>query len=381
MTKYVSSFFCIAVLILALVTTGCTSTPQQDPGPATAQGEDVPSAWHWRYNANWPRFGVIDTTVYPPRPDRSANIRQTEQALQKRISLKSKSDTFEAVLDFIHDQTGVNLAVNWAALELVGIEQTSRVSLRLDAVQASDVLILALQQVSADAFDDDKAHYMIDDNIVKISTRRDLKSETETRAYDITWFINPIGIMRAWLYHDDPRASVLAEILIGHDELINRIGTPAFNLGDAIGPNPNPSHTPRRKKHVQITTESEANWANNQIDAMIDEITFSVGDPDEWLDEESTVRAVKNALLIKTTSENHRQLEKLFYTIHQSQVRNYQEQAKTIEVYLLLADAEKLRLKQSYRKALATIEKALRVDPASPEALALKQVLTETMSR
>lgn len=80
-------------------------------------------------------------------------------------------------------------------------------------------------------------------------------------------------------------------------------------------------------------------------------------------------------LIVRTTPGNHRSIRALLITLHKSQAEHFKQRAKTIEVFLLLQDAEGHRLKQNYDAALRKINQALRVDPESVEANALKEII------
>lgn len=166
--------------------------------------------------------------------------------LDKIISLNNDHLTLGQVINYLRDTTGANIAVNWPALELAGLDQDSLVSVSLKKVRAEQLLRYTLDYVSADAFDTDKAGYAIGEGVVKISTLRDLRTATETRVYDIRKLLVGVGIRE------------------------------------------------------------------ERIDQIVEIIQSNVGDPDEWLDEESTLAELNGNLIIKTTPNNHKQLRELF---------------------------------------------------------------------
>jgi len=65
----------------------------------------------------------------------AANL-HTEAALQKHVTLSMDNLTLDQAVEFTRDTTGANIAVNWPALELVGIDRDSLVSVRLADVPA-----------------------------------------------------------------------------------------------------------------------------------------------------------------------------------------------------------------------------------------------------
>ncbi len=191
---------------------------------------------------------LLDDLRSPIDPDRlraALTELDAQQTLDKKISLNSDNLAFDGFIDFIRESTGVDIDVNWSALELVGIDQDSLVSVSLKEVPAEQLLRLVLEQVSADAFDDDKAGFTVRDGVVVVSTLRELKVQTETRVYD-------------------------ARDLVGRGR--------------------------------------DRNGLVEQLTVLIQE---TVGNPDEWLDEESLLTALDSSLVIKTTPDNHAQVMQL----------------------------------------------------------------------
>ncbi|MFK7788996.1 MAG: tetratricopeptide repeat protein, partial [Phycisphaeraceae bacterium] len=137
------------------------------------------------YPGEWPELTAIRLRGLDNDAGESEVNRAAQASLRKIVTLSNDNLSLDQVISFIRDTTGANIAVNWNALELVGIDQDSLVTISLSRVPAEQLLRLVLEQVSADAFDDDKAGFTVTEGIVKISTLRDLKSETDTRVYDI----------------------------------------------------------------------------------------------------------------------------------------------------------------------------------------------------
>ena len=194
---------------------------------------------HWEIAA---LFDQIDNPVENAKDIESKADRAAEALLGKKLSLSNDNLPLSMVIDFVRDTTGLNLAVNWPALELVGTDRDSLVTLDIKRVPADQLLRLALDQVSADAFDDDKAGFAIREGVIHITTLRELNGHTQIRVYKL----------RRW-----------------------------------IG--------------------SQAN-DQNLVDQVCELITTGVGDPDEWLDEESTLMSLQGLLIVNTTSKNHRQI-------------------------------------------------------------------------
>lgn len=75
------------------------------------------------------------------------------------------------VVDFMHDVSGLNISVGWAALEYIGTSKATPISLQLHGVSYRKIFELVLDQCSVGR---ERAGYVIKDGIVTISTVRDL---------------------------------------------------------------------------------------------------------------------------------------------------------------------------------------------------------------
>ncbi len=97
-----------------------------------------------------------------------------------RFNANALSDVF----DFLRDTTGVNLYVDWPALQLVGVRRDTPVTARLRDIKFSKALELVFKSVEGDA-DDHHLGYAVDAGVITISSRRELNKNTVTREYDI----------------------------------------------------------------------------------------------------------------------------------------------------------------------------------------------------
>ena len=297
---------------------------------------------------------------------------KTHAALETELSLSTSDITLGGVIEFVRVGADVNLTVNWQALELVGIDQDSTLSLHLKQVPARSMLEVALEQVSADAFDNDKADFAVRGGIVKISTQRELYLAAETRIYDVSWFLDPRLNMATQLYdRDDPKRTGW---LHGRVEKTGQyICIDADKLADwhfycavcnGVTSKDGGYDTPSRQELV---------------DQLIESIQVTVGDPDEWLDEGSEIDDMAERLTITTTPENHDAILRLLQMHRQLQIDAFEQQAKAIAITLALREAEKHRLKRDHREALKHIDYALRIDPNHAEAKVLRRLVLQAM--
>ncbi|MEM6507587.1 MAG: hypothetical protein AAF711_19285, partial [Planctomycetota bacterium] len=284
------------------------------------------------YPGDWPELTAIRLRGLDNDAGESEANRAAQAALRKIVTLNNDNLSLDQVIAFIRDTTGANIAVNWPALELVGIDQDSLVTISLSRVPAEQLLRLVLDQVSADAFDDDKAGFTVSEGIVKISTLRDLKSETETRVYDIR------------------------DLLV---QVPNFSNAPGFDLNDAL------SNTSSGGSGQGTTggggggggggegglfgddDEDEGEELPSRqelVDQIVELITTTVGDPDEWLDEESTLTELNGNMIIKTTGDNHRQIIGLLGRLRETRAVQISVEARFLAVEKNFMDEFRLDL-------------------------------------
>ena len=87
------------------------------------------------------------------------------------------------VLDDLRNRSGANIVANWQSLDYAGIFKTTPVSLQLHNVSAAGILKVILQNLSTEFA---SFSYVIQDNVVVISTSEDLAKIVDTRVYDVT---------------------------------------------------------------------------------------------------------------------------------------------------------------------------------------------------
>lgn len=97
------------------------------------------------------------------------------------------SDTpLSAALDFVHDLAGVNIHVNWRALELSGVTADSPLTLKVQGVSPGKVLDLILDSFNTGKDKFAKLYWVIDEGVLEISTGEALNTTTKTQTYDVT---------------------------------------------------------------------------------------------------------------------------------------------------------------------------------------------------
>ncbi len=144
--------------------------------------ETVPYADLLVYPENWvdlTRARLGDQSQQDSAANRTARARLADDL--KEISADQQG--LEKVINFLRDNTGTNIFVNWKALEAAGLDRNTPVSVSLRDVPFSKALTTILASVGGTA----NLSYTVDDGVITISTRDDLVASVPPRVatYDI----------------------------------------------------------------------------------------------------------------------------------------------------------------------------------------------------
>lgn len=146
-------------------------------------GATMPYSEIMTYPSDWPeltarRLGALDEGA-----GESEVNRRVAQQLEEQVPVNFEANNLVNVIEFLRNTTGVNFFVNWTALENVGVEQDTPITLNLSNIPADQALRLVLQQATVEEFN--PVSFSVIDGIVHISTEQDLTRTTTTQVYDI----------------------------------------------------------------------------------------------------------------------------------------------------------------------------------------------------
>ena len=103
-------------------------------------------------------------------------------AMSQPLPAVTFDDTpLEDAIEFIRNTSGAAIYVDWAALELAGVERTTPVSVQLRGVSASKLLQLTLQ--TASPFEE--LTFYAADGVVQVTTQEKADADMVTRVYPI----------------------------------------------------------------------------------------------------------------------------------------------------------------------------------------------------
>ncbi len=160
--------------------------------------------WHVyvHYPDNWPeinrrqdRYGAFQRM----EDELTVKARRQLNELTPEIAFP-EGTTFGTAVEEIATRAGINISVNWNALQQYGITPDTLVSLRkLTNVSWLKVLELLLQQVSASLGNITQLDWTIDQGVLTISTHDELSQNLKLQVYDIgdlllpPYVVNPSG--------------------------------------------------------------------------------------------------------------------------------------------------------------------------------------------
>ena len=119
-----------------------------------------------------------------PADAATAKVRQRldQQVLSAEASRFERVE-FQSFLTFLRESSGLDIDVNWSALDAVGVSKETPVTLRMKDPTYKQLLLAALEATSPKA----RLGYHIDNGVITVSTFEDLTRTTVTvRAYDVT---------------------------------------------------------------------------------------------------------------------------------------------------------------------------------------------------
>lgn len=119
-------------------------------------------------------------------PTSSASAASANAATRRQLNtvlpeVKLSGVAFADALDFLRDISGVNMTVNWKALETAGITRDAPVNVRLRSVSLRKALLMIL----AEAGGGDTLTYDMDEGVVEITTKELADSRMITKVYPI----------------------------------------------------------------------------------------------------------------------------------------------------------------------------------------------------
>jgi beta-lactamase regulating signal transducer with metallopeptidase domain len=166
----------IGLLVLTAVGCGTLTSPKQN-APAA-----IPSTYHPTTPGDGPTsvIGSADDSDSPTSGDKSI-----ADKLDRPIdSVVFVSTPLETAIDKVMNPTGVNVYIDWPALERASVDRKDVVTCKLRDVKVSKALEIIFKCVEGED-ENHKLGYVIDQGVVTITTRQELDKNVVIRMYDI----------------------------------------------------------------------------------------------------------------------------------------------------------------------------------------------------
>jgi general secretion pathway protein D len=251
------------------------------------------------------RQGVEDSTGGEREIDRQVKMKLQEGVIDR---LMFDEQVFEEVIQFLRDVSGLNINVKWTALEAIGVNRQTPVTVNLNNISYRKALDTILENVGGVM--GSTLNYIIDDGVITISTRDDLALKTVTRVYDIRDLIVRVPNF------EGPRLE-MSEIGGNNNDSSDDDSTWGSDDDDDDDDN----------GEENIPTKSEI------IEKIIELVTATI-QPDSWVvgGGRMDVRELGGQLVITQTREAHQQIMELISQLREAKALQVSIEARFITI-------------------------------------------------
>ena len=134
-------------------------------------------------NATFASFVCVLLILSSPAfAQRNAGNAIARAALNRNLpAIDFSNVTLRESIDFLRDASGVNIHVNWRAIEAIGVTPDTTVNMRLRQVPMRRVLSMLLDEAAGGQ----TLTWYLDDGVVEITTREISDSIMYTKVYDV----------------------------------------------------------------------------------------------------------------------------------------------------------------------------------------------------
>jgi hypothetical protein len=169
----------IVLTVLATLKVAQTqeAAPKPQPAPATRPAEAKQGEIQWYSTVSgedWPATAPAETL------DNAAVEKKLREGVVKRLTFDEQE--FEEVLQYLREASGLNINVKWTALEAMGVDKQTPVTVNLHKVSYRKALDIILENVGGMM---GQLNYIIEDGVITISTSDDLAQKIVVRLYRV----------------------------------------------------------------------------------------------------------------------------------------------------------------------------------------------------
>jgi len=224
---------------------------------------------------------------------------------------------FEQLVEHLRDLTGLNIVVNWSALETAAIEKDKEVTLKLLAgtVKFETALKLILEEVGGGEVE---LAYEIGDGVVQISTKEDLARRTTVQVYNVQDLIIRVPDFEGRQVNLNNIGNAQAGGLGGAGQ-----GGGGGNQGGGIFDGGN----------AQPQGQGDTDGADN-LARLVNLIQTTI-DPESWREAGGNTGAINdlnNQIIVTQTATAHNQLRDLLKQLRQARALQIAVEARYITV-------------------------------------------------
>lgn len=268
------------------------------------------------YPRDWPEITLRRQGSGSGEAAESEANRATRRKMNAELpKLEFNGISFSDVVQFLRDVSSTNIYVKWPALQTAGIDKNTAVNIMLTNVSFEKALKTVLEDVGGATGNLD---YIIDEGVIKISTREDLDKETVTKVYDIRDLI------------------VRRPNFVGPSIDLTTFGNNGSNNGSSgssggmFGNNNGSSGG-----NNGATCGVEATISRQELISGILELIRSTVAPETWRENSGTIgslREMQGMLVVTQTAKNQRSLIDLLNQLREAQDLQINIEARFITV-------------------------------------------------
>jgi hypothetical protein len=193
------------------------------------------------------------------------------------------------VIKFLRTVSGLNMHVNWQAMQLSGVDKTTPITVKATGISIGRALDLVTDHVSGNKDKFERIYWVVDRGVVMISTGTSLNTHTRTRVYDVAHILMAVPNFRG------PRLSTALPSQDRGSSSSSRSGS-SSGRGDGGLFQDDQGTTDRRDEGDDRQAQKKANR-----ETLVQIIKEMIGD-DMWYPQgKGSVRTFGNQLIITQT--------------------------------------------------------------------------------